>query len=381
MTSPSVPFNRPVYIEDSLRSIRKIVRSNQQINIAGDGKFCQMCEKHLEQMYSESKVLLTTSCTHALEMAALLTDVKKGDVVIAPSYTFVSTVLPFESRGASIRFVDVDPKTGNLDINHLLKIIDKKVKIIITVHYAGHSTDMSRLVDLCNQNDIVLIEDAAQAIGATYNGKLLGTFGDLSTLSFHETKNVTSGEGGALIINNEKYLDRAKIIREKGTNRSQFLEGLVDKYSWVDTGSSYILSDLNAAYLYPQLVNLLKINKKRLKVIKTYKENIHLPKDVFFLQTPDHNDSNGHLCAIVCKNNAQRKKFIAWMKESGITTPFHYISLHTSPYMLEKNSVSLPSTDKLSKCLVRLPLFYAIKRTEVKYVCDKVNEFFESDLA
>lgn len=374
-----IPFNRPVFLEESLRSIRKIVHSNQQINIAGDGYYCHLAENALDTLYSNSKVLLTSSCTHALEMAAILTQVKNGDEVIVPSYTFVSTVLPFESRGAKIRFVDVNPLTGNLDIEHLRKIISKKTKVVVTVHYAGHSTDMDALTKLCKSNGAVLVEDAAQALGAKYKDKLLGTFGDLATISFHETKNLTSGEGGALIVNNMELLERAKIIREKGTNRSQFLEGLVDKYSWVDTGSSHILSDLNAAYLFPQLKILDKINKKRLSLIKIYRKNIKLKKPAYFLETPVFNVSNGHLCAIVCKDNDQRQRFIAWMKSHNITTPFHYVSLHTSPYMKKKKHDNLINTDKLSSCLVRLPLFYKMKKTEAIFVAEQVNKFFENE--
>lgn len=374
-----IPFNRPVFLEESLRSIRKIVHSNQQVNIAGDGYYCHLSENALNALYENSKSLLTTSCTHALEMASILINTKKGDEIIAPSFTFVSTVLPFESRGAKITFVDIDPLTGNLDINHLRQIISKKTKAVIAVHYAGNSTDMEQLTKICRINNSILIEDAAQAIGAKFNGKLLGTFGDLATLSFHETKNITSGEGGALIINNMSLLERAKIIREKGTNRSQFLEGLVDKYSWVDTGSSYILSDLNAAYLYPQLRILDKINSKRIRLVKFYKKQIRLRSSAYFLQTPKFNDENGHLCAIVCRDNDQRKRFISWMMTNNITTPFHYVSLHTSPFMKKRNKQILVHTDKLSSCLVRLPLFYKMKKSEALFVVAKVNQFFSNE--
>lgn len=371
----TIPFNRPVFLEESLNLIRGVVKSNTNINIAGDGQYCKLCEGLLNKIY-KSSVLLTSSCTHALEMVAILCKIKPGDEIIVPSFTFVSTVLPFESRGAEIKFVDVDPLTGNLDLNHLKKIIKKKTKIVITVHYAGNSTDMDELVKICKKNNSILIEDAAQALGAKYKGQLLGTFGDLATISFHETKNITSGEGGALIVNNKKFLDRAKIIREKGTNRAQFLEGLVDKYSWVDTGSSYILSDLNAAYLYPQLKIFKKINKKRIDIVKTYKENIKLRKPAYFLKTPRYNTFNGHLCAIICSDNDQRQKFIKHMKSNGIMTPFHYISLHTSPYMIKKNFDKLPGTDKLSGCLVRLPLYYKLSKIEINKIINQVNKFF-----
>lgn len=370
-----IPFNRPVFLEESLKVIRSLVKSDKQVNIAGNGYYCELCEKILAESY-KVPVLLTSSCTHALEMVAILCNIKPGDEVIVPSYTFVSTALPFESRGANIKFVDVDALTGNLDLDNLKKIITKKTKVVVTVHYAGNSTDMDELVDICKKNGSVLVEDAAQAIGSRYKGKLLGTFGDLATLSFHETKNVTSGEGGALIINNKDLLDRAKIIREKGTNRAQFKEGLVDKYSWVDTGSSYILSDLNAAYLYPELKILEKINKKRIRVVNIYKKYIKIKKPVYFLQIPKYNTFNGHICALVCSDNKQRQNFISYMKSNGIVTPFHYVSLHTSPYMIGKNKSVLPNTDKLSECLVRLPLFYKLTNKEVMEVVYYVNKFF-----
>jgi len=371
----NIPFNRPVFIPESLKLIRDLVKSNKKINIAGDGYYCGLCEKLLTEKYNTS-VLVTCSCTHALEMTAILCNIKPGDEVIVPSFTFVSTALPFESRGAKLSFVDVDALTGNLDLDNLKKIITKKTKVIITVHYSGNSTDMDELVKICKKNKIILIEDAAQAIGSKYKGKLLGTFGDLATLSFHETKNITSGEGGALIVNNNKFLDRAKIIREKGTNRAQFKEGLVDKYSWVDTGSSYILSDLNAAYLYPQLKIVEKINKKRIEIVKMYKKFIKVKNPIYFLQTPKYNTFNGHLCALVFSNNKQRQDFIYFMKSNGITTPFHYVSLHTSPYMINRNNSNLPGTDKLSECLVRLPLFYKLTKNEVRDVIYYVNKFF-----
>lgn len=235
---------------------------------------------------------------------------------------------------------------------------------------------MDALVEICKKKNVILIEDAAQAINAKYNGKLLGTFGDLATLSFHETKNVTSGEGGALIVNNKKYLDRAKILREKGTNRAQFKEGLVDKYSWVDTGSSYILSDLNATYLYPQLKIIEKINNRRIKIKKMYEKFIKLSGSVFFIKTPKFNTTNGHLCAIVCSDNKQRQDFISYMKSNGIITPFHYVALHTSPFMINRNHQSLPNTDRLSECLVRLPLYYKLPLADVKLVIYHVNKFF-----
>ena len=370
-----IPFNRPVYLQDSLKLIKKIVKAEKQINIGGDGYYCNLCERLLTSLYNSS-ILLTSSCTHALEMAAILTEIKPGDEVISPSYTFVSTVLPFEARGAKIKFVDIDNKTGNMDLDSLKKIISKKTKVVITVHYAGNSTDMDELVKICKKNKSILIEDAAQAIGAKYKKKLLGTFGDLATLSFHETKNVTSGEGGALVVNNKKYLDRAKIIREKGTNRSQFKEGLVDKYSWVDTGSSYVMSDLNAAYLYPQLKALSKINKKRILIKQRYEDKINLKGGAYFLETPKYNKTNGHICAIVFPDNSLRKRFITYMKNNGVTAPFHYVSLHNSPYMNNNSECDLPGTAILSECLVRLPLYYQITELEVSRVIKLVNIFF-----
>lgn len=372
-----VPFNKPVYLSRSLKLIKKIVQADKQINIAGDGYYGKLCEAELKKIYNK-EVLLTTSCTHALEMAAILINTQPGDEIILPSYTFVSTALAFENRGAKIKFIDVDSMTGNITLDYIKNAINNKTKAIVTVHYAGNSTEMDKLVRLCNQKKIFLIEDAAQALGSKYKGKLLGTFGDLGTLSFHETKNITSGEGGALIVNNKNFLARAKIIREKGTNRAEFKEGLIDKYSWVDIGSSYILSDINAAYLYPQINKYKKINSKRLKIIKQYKEKIKLKEPAYFIQTPKYNQSNGHLCAIVCQDNKQRQAFISFMKKHDVTTPFHYVSLHSSPYITKKYSIKydLPNTDRLSNCLVRLPLFYSLKQKQITQVIDLVNQFF-----
>jgi len=373
-----VPFNKPVYLSRSLKLIKKIVQADKQINIAGDGYYGKLCEAELKKIYKR-EILLTTSCTHALEMAAILINTQPGDEIIIPSYTFVSTALAFEDRGAKIRFIDIDSGTGNITLDYINNAINKNTKAIVTVHYAGNSMEMDKLVRLCDKKKIFLIEDAAQALGSKYNGKLLGTFGDLGTLSFHETKNITSGEGGALIINNKKLLHRAKIIREKGTNRAQFKEGLVDKYSWVDIGSSYILSDLNAAYLYPQIAIYKKINNKRLNIIKQYKEGIKLKEPVYFIQTPKYNKSNGHLCAIVCKDNKQRQAFISFMKKHNVTTPFHYVSLHSSPYIINKyhRQEKLPNTDRLSNCLVRLPLYYDLKQEQVNQVINITNRFFK----
>ncbi|MBD3280598.1 dTDP-4-amino-4,6-dideoxygalactose transaminase [Candidatus Dojkabacteria bacterium] len=375
-----IPFNKPVYFEESLKLIESTVKSQSTINIAGDGENCKKCESILSEIL-DAPTLLTTSCTHALEMTALLFDIKENDEVIAPSYTFVSTVLAYRLRGAKIKFVEVDPKTGNMDLDHLGQIISEKTKVVITVHYAGNSTDMDQLTSICKNYNTYLVEDAAQSLGSTYKGKALGTFGDLATISFHETKNVTSGEGGALIVNNPKFFERAKIIREKGTNRSQFKEGLVDKYSWVDIGSSYIISDLNAAYLLPQLKNLDKINTKRLKVFNKYLNNIKPGKDRYILETPAYNEPNGHLFAIILKNNTERNKFISYMKKQGIITPFHYVALHSTPYVrqINKHIENLPNTDILSERLVRLPLFYEITSQEVKHVIKYVNKFFDEN--
>lgn len=372
-----IPFNRPVYLPQSLKFIKNIIRADKQINIAGDGYYGHLCENELKKIFG-TDVLLTTSCTHALEMAAFLIDVRPGDEIILPSFTYVSTALAFENRGAALKFIDVDSKTGNILVEDFKQNITNKTKAVITVHYAGNSTDMDELIAICKSKKIILIEDAAQAFGTKYKNKLLGTFGDLATLSFHETKNITSGEGGALIINNKKYLERAKIIRDVGTNRAQYNEGLVNQYCWVDIGSSYVLSDLNAAYLYPQIKKYKKINDKRLAIVKRYSQKIKLKDPSYFIQTPLYNQSNGHMCAVVCSNNRQRQAFIRFMKKNGVMTPFHYVSLHSSPYIkkMYHRKDHLPDTDLLSKCLVRLPLYYDLKQKQVNRVIYLVNKFF-----
>lgn len=370
-----VPFNRPAFIGSELQEIQKAIFDNK--HISGVGPYTKFCESFLSDYYN-TPVLLVTSCTHALEMSAFLLNLGEGDEVIVPSFTFVSTANAFVVRGCQIRFAECDTY-GQLCIESVKRQITDKTKAVCVVHYAGNSTDMEALVDLCKDHGIALIEDAAQAIGGNCNNQRLGTWGDLATLSFHETKNVTSGEGGALIINNPKLLERAYYLREKGTNRTQFFEGMVDKYTWVDQGSSYVLSDMNAAYLSVQLQNLDKIHNRREITYRNYDKAIKplLGKlQASFLESPLHNTLNYHLFALVFEEKQRRSDFIQFMKKLGIVTPFHYVALHQSPMGLQYlSNENFENTNVLTDGLVRLPLFYNITSWQEELVISSVEAF------
>lgn len=377
-----VPFNKPCFIGEELECVKEAVQTHG--HLAGCGAFTKKCEMLLKDMLGVP-TLLTTSATHALELSALLLDLKAGDEVILPSFTFVSSANPYILRGASIRFVDND-EFGNIDVAACEKAINSKTRAIVAVHYAGNSADVDKLVALCKKHKIHLVEDAAQSIGVKFKGKPLGTFGTFGCFSFHDTKNITSGEGGALVINDPAFIQRAEILREKGTNRSLFFQGLVDKYTWVDMGSSYVLSEINAAYLYPQLKNVARINAKRGEIWKRYEKALRKPLEAIgarLLEIPAHNTPNYHLFAILFKAPEQRIKFISTMRESGVTTPFHYVALHTSPMgrkfiSPQDASRELKNCARFSECLVRLPLFYGLNAEDVDYVVESALEVIET---
>lgn len=325
-----IDFNRAVILENSIEYVNKAIKSQE---IMGNGNYTNKCCQWMEAKFHAKKVLLTPSCTAALEMCAFLLNIKEGDEVILPSYTFVSTANAFVIRGAKCVFVDVRPDTMNIDENKIEAAITNKTKAIVVVHYAGISCEMDRIKKIATKYDIPIVEDAAQGVMATYNGKFLGTFGDLGCYSFHETKNYTMGEGGALIINNEKYIERAEILQEKGTDRSKFFRGEIDKYSWVDMGSSYLTNDISAAYLYGQLLEADKINDNRRVSYNNYynllksleeKQKIHLPV------VPDGCRHNGHMFFVKVKDLEERTQFINYMKEKQIHCVFHYVPLHSS---------------------------------------------------
>ncbi|HAS8515317.1 TPA: dTDP-4-amino-4,6-dideoxygalactose transaminase [Vibrio vulnificus] len=371
-----IPFNRP-YLQG-----KELINIAQSINlgkISGDGEFTKKCHALFEQRYHFKKVLMTTSCTDALEMAAILLDIQPDDEVIAPSYTFVSTVNAFALRGAKIVFADSYTDHPNIDPLHIAKLITPKTRAIVVVHYAGVACDMDAIMALANQYNIPVVEDAAQAIDGYYKGRPLGSIGTFGTFSFHETKNIIAGEGGLLVINDEKYIQRAEIIREKGTNRSSFFRGEVAKYGWVDIGSSFLPSDIIAAYLYAQLENIDDIQGKRKEIWQKYYERLSPVLTGSGIDLPsvaDYSTNNAHMFYLVCENIEQRSALIQFLRDNGIHAVFHYLSLHKSEYYQSKYIGSdLPNSDKFTDTLVRLPLFYELTDEQIDYICNKINEF------
>lgn len=336
--------------------------------LSGNGIFTKKCQEYFEKQYGFKKSLLTTSCTDALEMCAILADIQPGDEVIVPSYTFVSTALAFVRQGAKIVFADSCPDNPNIDATRIEELITPKTKAIVPVHYAGVACDMDPIMDLARKNNLLVIEDAAQAIDSYYKGKPLGSIGHLAAFSFHETKNIISGEGGMLAINDERFIRRAEIIWEKGTNRAEFFRGEVNKYGWVDTGSSFLPSEVIAAFLWAQLENLENIQLRRKELWNRYNDalsavalpNITLPN------IPDYATNNAHMYYLVCQSLEQRTELIKKLKENGALAVFHYLSLHTSEYYHDKHDGRvLANTDHFADCLVRLPMFYELTDTEV----------------
>lgn len=374
-----INFNIPPFIGKEQQYIKEAIELNQKL--CGDGPFTKKCNSWFEDKFHTPKALLTTSCTHALEMAAILINIKPGDEVIVPSYTFVSTVNAFVLRGAIIVFVDIRPDTMNIDENLIEDAITDKTKAIVPVHYAGVSCEMNKIMEVAKKHNLYVIEDAAQGVMSTYNGQALGTIGDIGCYSFHETKNYSSGEGGAILIQNEDFIQRSEVIREKGTNRSKFLRGQVDKYSWIDIGSSYLPSELNAAYLYAQLEEAEKINKNRLNIWNKYNdglkelENRNLIKLPFVPMNYTH---NAHMFYIKCKDLKERTKLINYLKERKIATVFHYIPLHTSEAGIKYSRFH--GEDKYttveSERLLRLPMYFGLEDDKVEYIIDCITEFY-----
>lgn len=373
-----INFNVPPYTGKELDYI-KIAVENQKI--CGDGEFTKKCNAWIEERTGTAKCLLTTSCTHATEMAALLSDIKEGDEVIMPAYTFVSTADAFVLRGAVPVFVDIRPDTMNLDENLIEAAITDKTKAIVPVHYAGVSCEMDKIMEIAAKYHLKVIEDAAQGILSTYKGKALGTIGDFGAYSFHETKNYSMGEGGALLIQHAEDVERAEILREKGTNRSKFFRGQIDKYTWVDFGSSYLPSDMNAAYLYAQLELADTINEARLAVWNRYYEGLQELKEAGRIDLPyipKHCVHNAHMFYIKAKDLEERTALISFLKENGILAVFHYIPLHTAPAGQKYGRFHGEDryTTKESERLCRLPLYYGLKEEEVDYIIGKVKEFY-----
>ena len=374
-----IPFNAPTYIG---REPLYIADSIRQQKLSGDGAYTARCHKILESLTGAEKCLLTTSCTHALEMAAMLCDIMPGDEVIMPSFTFVSTANAFVLRGAKIVFVDIRPDTMNIDESLIEGAITDKTKAIVPVHYSGISCEMDDIIQLAKKNNLLVVEDAAQGIGASYKGKQLGSIGDFGTYSFHETKNVTCGEGGALLINNEVYINRSEIIREKGTNRSRFFRGEVDRYTWCDIGSSYLPSELNAAYLYAQLELLGKVNSNRLETWNYYWQNLEPLAEVGkieIVEVPEHCSNIAHMFWIKAKNLEERSSLIKFLKDNGVGAVFHYIPLHSSDAgkkygVFHGNDVF---TTRESERIVRLPMYYGMDQIDRAKVVELVHEFYK----
>ena len=373
-----ISFNVPPYIGKEDKYIKQAIDSRK---ICGDGQFTKKCNEKFEEITGAKKVLMTTSGTSALEMAALLADIKPGDEVIMPSYTFVSTANAFVLRGATIVFVDIRPDTMNIDENLIEDAITEKTKAIVPVHYGGVACEMDTIRDIAKRHNLVIVEDAAQGVMSFYKGRALGSIGDFGCYSFHETKNYSMGEGGAVLVNHEKNVERAEIIREKGTNRTKFFRGQVDKYTWVDLGSSYLQSELNCAYLYAQIENPDIINNDRLQSWNTYYELLTPLKEKGCIDLPVVPEGcvhNAHMFYIKTKDLEERSKLIAFLKENGIGAVFHYIPLHSSPagQQFGRFHGEDKYTTKESERLLRLPMYYGLEKKDIEYVVNAVNGFF-----
>lgn len=373
-----IKFNVPPYAEKAADYIKECVENQK---ICGDGAYTRKCNEWIEAKTGTAKCLLTTSCTHATEMAALLADIKEGDEVIMPAYTFVSTANAFVLRGAVPVFVDIRPDTMNMDETLIEAAITEKTKAIAPVHYAGVACEMDTIMAIAKKHNLVVIEDAAQGIMSTYKGKALGTIGDYGCFSFHETKNYSMGEGGALLIRDEKNVEAAEIIREKGTNRSKYYRGQIDKYTWVDYGSSYLPSDMNAAYLYAQLEIAEEINEWRLNCWKRYYENLLPLREAGKIElpiVPQHCEHNAHMFYIKAKDIEERTALIEHLAKNEILSVFHYIPLHTSPAGQKFGRFHGEDryTTRESERLARLPMYYGLTIEQVDYICDAVKSFY-----
>lgn len=392
----TIPFNKPFLTGKEAHYIYQAVYSGK---LSGNGVYTKKCQNFFEEQYGFKKALMTTSCTDALEMAAILCDIKPGDEVIAPSYTFVSTVLAFVRQGAKIVFCDSCKDNPDIDPDRIEALITPRTRVIIPVHYAGVACDMDRIMDIAHRHNLLVVEDAAQAIGSYYTGRPLGSIGHFGCFSFHETKNIIAGEGGLLTINDERFIRRSEIIWEKGTNRSEFFRGEVNKYGWIDTGSSFLPSELISAFLWAQIENIDTIQARRKAIWEQYYAGLKPIADKELITLPDipaYATNNAHMFYIVCRSLEERSAFIAHMKQNGIQAVFHYLSLHRSGFYLthpdsrpdncqeiervgdEEQVVGLhlPNCDHFADCLVRLPLFYELTDEEVSRILDSCHSFF-----
>ncbi len=378
----TIPFNKPFLTGKETEYIEDAVNSGK---ISGNGKYTQLCHKFFYEKFDFEKSLLTTSCTDALEMAAILIEIEKGDEVIIPSYTFVSTANAFVLRGAKVIFADSMVDNPNIDAHKIENLVTNKTKAIVVVHYAGISCDMEEIMRIAKKYNLFVIEDAAQAIDSFYIGKdgvkkRLGSIGHLAAFSFHETKNIISGEGGLLVINDQKFAERAEIIWEKGTNRSAFFRGSVDKYGWVDIGSSFLPSDIIAAFLYAQLEQIELIQSIRKDNWNLYLSNLKILEEKSIIKLPkipSYATNNAHMFYLQCKNLNERSELINFLKKRGINAVFHYLSLHKSPYFSDKyEGLDLKNSDNYSDCLLRLPMYKTLTPSDVNFVCESIKEFY-----
>lgn len=373
-----IPFNKPYLTGKETHYLYQAVYTGK---LSGNGKYTKLCQKYFEERYGFGKSLMTTSCTDALEMAAILINIKEGDEVIMPSYTFVSTSNAFVLRGAKIVFADSRKDHPGIDEDKIEALITDRTKAIVPVHYAGVACDMDKIMDIANKYNLYVVEDAAQAVESFYTGRdgikrALGSIGHLAAFSFHETKNIISGEGGLLAINDMQFAKRAEIIWEKGTNRSAFFRGEVDKYGWVDLGSSFLPSELISSFLWAQIENLEDIQSKRKEHWNQYYEGLQdwaKANGVQMPFVPSFATNNAHMFYMVCKDAQQREAIIQKLKDNGVLAVFHYLSLHKSPYYKEKHDGrELPLSDFYSDCLIRLPMFYELEEEQVKYIMDTI---------
>ena len=374
-----IPFNKPYLTGKELDYIKEAV---ERRHISGNGYFTKKCQTFFEQEWGFKKCLLTTSCTDALEMCAMLLDIKPGDEVIIPSYTFVSTALAFVRQGAKIVFVDSCSDRPGIDEHKIEELITSRTKAIVPVHYAGVACDMDVIMDIANRHNIFVVEDAAQAFDSYYKGKALGSIGHLSCFSFHETKNIQSGEGGLLAINDERFIKRAEILWEKGTNRAEFFRGEINKYGWVDIGSSFLPSDLIAAFLWAQLEHYKEIQERRLYIWNSYYNALKVLGDkglIIMPKLPKYSTNNAHMFYMVCSNIPERTELIEHLKSVKILSVFHYLSLHSSAYYNDKyQGEELPNCDLYANQLIRLPLYFELKKDEIDLICNAIIDFYKN---
>lgn len=379
MDKMKVPFNVPPVVGTELEYIKNSIENRK---LCGDNSYTKLCNKLIEEKYGAQKTLLTTSCTHALELAAILCEIKPGDEVIMPSFTFVSTANAFALRGAKIVFVDIRPDTQNIDESLIEQAVTKKTKAIVAVHYAGVSCEMDKILEIAKAHNLFVVEDAAQGVNAYYKDKALGTLGDFGCYSFHETKNYTMGEGGALLVNSPEYNLKAEIVREKGTNRVEFLLGMTDKYTWVSEGSSYLPSDLNAAFLYAQLLEAENINDSRIARWNQYYtllKDLQNAEKLSLPYIPDECRHNAHMFYIKARSFEERKNLSEHLKNNEITAAFHYVPIHSSPQ--GKKCGRFCGEDKFTtdtfERLLRLPMYKDLTDKQVEYVCEQIYAFYK----